>query len=331
MLDELRELRLYTCNVDQLPEMSRRLLSFDKQREKSSPEGYRRALEVIARHCLFAEGDDPEQAAARAPLAINMLKDWCGFSAPTEDAPGLEGCHEWMKRFIHVRCAQDGALDEEKLWENWASHQGTFTQELFKAGRSNWHDSNIVYYQLTVARALRRGPLKRWCLVGTLDPASACQSFDFQKGNARKLYCKTAPAVITLTALCLRDLRQGEGVPQTGFVPVNLRELGAWRMRKEFERSVIEKWFFEDEPLFTQWEETAGVKKWQVSQAWLDAGSWQLIDITHSTEELERFRTAHAGEGFCCYQDAAYDQPDFEPDDWKTLTCAPLEQAQIVE
>lgn len=329
MLDELRELRLYTCNVDQLPEMSGRLLSFD---DEGSLRGYPRALEVIARHCLFAEGDDLEQAAARAPLAISMLKDWCGFSAPTEEVPGLEGCHEWMKRFIHARCAQDRALDEEKLWTKWDSHRNSLAQDLFTTGRSSNKDSNIVYYQLTVARALRRGPLKRWCLVGTLDPASACQSFVPQKGKVSKLNHSNAPTVIGLSALCLRDLRQGEGVPQTGFVPVNLQELSAWRMRnKEFERSVIEKWFFEDEPLFTQWEEKAGVKKWQVSQAWLDAGSWQLIDITHSTEELERFRAAHAGEGFCCYQDAAYDQPDFEPDDWKTLTRAPLEQAQIVE
>lgn len=325
MLDELKEVWLYTFDVADRKAFPVQEVLLRPLPKGGGFSGIDRAFDLIARQCLFHDGASQDRAAARADDALAMLRQWCGFAprgSETPYVPALEGCQRWMKRYINAIAEKFPGHDKKVLMAAWNSRKegyelGLFTQRSLKAS-----DVNEVTYQAAIARALRRGPLRRRCMVGRLDPGMVCTTSDRKKdGTLKKLDGRNAPVVIALTALCLRELGQIGRSVQTGFVPVNLQELCRWLGRgKEFDHNVIQSWLYEGSPLFLQGAERSGVKPWRVSQTWLDDGQWQLLDITEGEGELARFCEEHEGEGFWCYKDADYCDPGFSAGPWKTLT-----------
>lgn len=324
MLDELRELRLYTFDPDDasLFPAEGTLLRFSKKRGDFLCVPH--ALEMIARHALFFDGAPAKRAAARADDAIAVMRDWCGFAEPggkTPSIPGLESCYAWMRGYIDAYCARFPGHPKGKMLTAWNARKRGYEKGIFSPRRLNASDINATSFELSAARALRKGPLKRWYMAGKLIPDEVCTTTSRNKdGTYRKMQKTSNPTVIALTALCLRELRQDGSVPATGFVPINLQELSGWLGRSnEFERSDLDRWIYRGEPLFMQSSEQSGVKTWRMSQAWIDDGQWQLIDVTAGDEPFHAFCEAHEGEGFRCYRDAGYDDPTFEMGPCKSL------------
>lgn len=333
MLDELKELKLYTFdagNVQRFPKEGAMVLPISKGAKRSRSYGFTcvpRALETIARHCLHCGGQQEPQA--RVDATIKALRDWCGFSGSQNDAaaiPGMEHCHRWMKRYLRSYCKLHPSLDVQVLTKAWNERKDAYEEGLFALRSMNASDINAVTYESVVARALRKGPLRRMCMVGKLAPNEACTMDDQKKdGTFKKVDVRNAPTILALTALCLMGLGCADGVPQTGFVPISLQDLRLWLGRnKEFDHGILKSWLYDGEPLFLQDSEEAGVRSWRVSQKWLDDGQWQLIDITEGEGALEEFCRCHAGEGFLCYRDAPYDEPGFELGPLKKLVSSRL-------
>lgn len=324
MLDESKELNLYTFDpkdLDLFPKEGE-LLRFSKKRGDflCVP----RALELIARHALFFDGATLEEGAVRADDAIAVMRDWCGFADSEGEAPFIpdfEFCHSWMRSYIDAYCALFPRNAKGKMLAAWNAHRRGYEEGAFSRRRLNASDINATSFELSVARALRLGPLKRWCMVGKLVPDEACTTANRNKdGTYRKMQKNSNPTVIALTALALRELRQDGNVPTTGFVPINLQELSAWLGRSnELERSDLQQWLYRDEPLLVQSTEQSGVKTWRLSQEWIDDGAWMLIDVTAGYEPLRAFCEVHEGEGFRCYRDADYDDPSFVMGPYKSL------------
>lgn len=326
MLDEIRELQLYTFDADDkaaFPFEGTLLRTFKKGR-KDDFTCIPRALEIVARHCLFFEDADQEHAASRADETIDVLRAWCALPSEHADslaAFGLEDCREWMTRYIEAYCEAFPGHDEKALLAAWGKRKKGFDRNIFTKRSLTASDVNDASFEAIVGRALRRGPLKRWAMVGKLVPDEACTTDSRKRdGSFAKLNAANSPTVIALTAMCLLGLGKEHRVPRSGFVPINMQELCGWLgRRKEFDHKVIESWLYEGEQLFTQSSEKSGVRSWKVSQTWLDDGQWQLIDITDNEDSLHDFRQVHASEGFRCYEDADYDDPMFTMGPLKSL------------
>ncbi len=324
MLDETKELNLYTFNVGDAKAFPVEGTMLRLVKGKDSFDCIPRALEIISRYALFCDGATPETAVMRVDDVLDLLRDWCGFSGENDGRqtiPGMEKCHEWMKGYIKAYCDVFFTGDERTLTRAWNKRKKALEAGMFAPQGLSVSDANAITFEASVARALRKGPLKRWCMVGRLAPGDACTTSERKKdGSFKKVSARNAPTILVLTAMCLMELDKGAGVPESGFVPINLRELSLWLGRgKEFDRDIIESWRYDGEQLFVQSREQSGVKPWKISQAWLDDGQWQLIDVTEGKTALARFCEEHEGEGFRCYMDADYDAPGFETGNLKKL------------
>lgn len=340
MLDEMKELALYTGDVGIEKEFPDQVLMLRLREKGSSFTNVRHAMEVVARHFLFSGGASFEDAALRSERVIGILRDWCGFAGGSPEDLQMTGvdpqvgacCRGWMKRYIasyreyNLSSGKMRPLDNDRIWRNWKKNEDGFEMGVFDRKRLSSSAINAVFYELVVANALRKGPLRRYCMVGKLQPEAACTSSTQKKdGTFAKLHVGNAASVLALTAMCLMGLEVSGAVPQGGFVPISLVELTAWLgLSKEVEHGDIESWLYNGEPVFAQAQEQSGVKQWKVSQRWLDDGQWQLLDITDSQEPLEHFLRHHEGEGFRCYVDADYDDPTFKMGSTKSLAVLPL-------
>ena len=328
MLDEIRELNLYTFNPDDEAAFPRegamiRLPKKDKKRNEFT--GISRAFELIARHCLFSQAVPQEKLATQAQKAVMALRDWCGLADQDEqqyktELAGLECCHNWMPRYISTYCEVmklPKSATKNALLAQWKMGVKDYDLPAFTKRSIRSSDFNRISIELSVARALRKGPLKRWCMAGKLNPQETCVDSKKDGTPGNHIDVRTIPTILAFTASCLTALGKTGGTPQAGFIPVDLGELGRWLGRKELEKGNLTNRLYEYgegqyEPLFTQREEISGVKQWRVLQRWLDDGEWQLIDITEDFASLERFKAEHQNEGFHYYIDASYDDPQFE-------------------
>lgn len=321
MLDERKELQLYTFDASKTRRFPKdgtmlRLNTGGKGNARNSFACVPHAMEIVARQALYHDGASFERASERVDVAVAALCDWCGFAGRTACAPsipGLKDCHRWMKRYIAAYCkVLAPTASKEELDSEWKTRKTRYEKELFAGSGLSGKDA--VDYQLVVARALRRGPLRTYCMVGKITPDEVCTTTTRKKdGSFRKLRSEKSKDVILMTATCLMSLRQVGQVPRTGFVPVNLQLLARWLgERKDSGLSDMDTWLYEGEELFLHLKEKSGVQQYQINQPWLDDGQWQLIDITDGDEPLRRFCREHEGEGFSCYMDADYTNPAFE-------------------
>lgn len=324
MLDEMKELKLYSYDASD-PTAFPVEGAMIRMSKEGKLAGVPRALELVARQSMFFDGASRELAATRAHDTIAILRDWCGFSSKGVDAatkaPGLDKIHQWMPNYLHALCKIFPEHDETDLLSSWMARRENFQARIFRADALTAPDHNSAPFEAVVARALRKGPLKRWCMAGRLVPSEACTTSKQRKdGTFARMSRRSNPTVIALTAKCLMELKKEGGVPQTGFVPVSLQELDGWLGRtKPLVRSDLEGWLYEGAPLFMRDSENAGIKRWRVDQEWLDDGCWQLIDVSDGDEALERFSSEHVGEGFRYYMDADYANPSFKMGPFRSL------------
>lgn len=323
MLDEIKELGLYTYKVGTAPFLEAIPMLYPTKENSLSCMPH--ALEMVTRHCLYHDGATFEEAVTRVDDALGALSDWCALAGAEGAAariPGLEACGGWMARYIPAACAHYSGHNEEKMQHWWSTRLYKYEAPIFEVNRLDESDINKASYELTIARALRKGPLKRFCMVSTLEPTlvhKACTTSTPKKdGTFGRLNVANNGKVIAFTALCLKGLGRTGGVPETGFVPVNEQEYAAWLGMEQSARkkiSTLKEWRYQGEPLFLKDDEISGIMRWRVNQAWLDDGHWQLIDITNSDESLREFCRTHAGEGYYCYLDGSYNDPAFQLDD----------------
>lgn len=316
MLDEFRELAVCTYDLDEEKVLLNELvLQLNKGKNDFTCLPW--ALELIARYCLFydegrnaLEGEGP--SAERVQETIAALQYWWGTEpSENEDAssavvdtpmfPGLEHCHGWMKRYLTAYCETTNTREWKPL-KSWRRHCEGFDGDMFSEHALKHSNHNETSFQLSVARAFRRGPLKRWCLAGKLSINEDCRTFSPKK-KPRKMQVSNNQKLILLTAYYLLGLEASSGEAKTGFVPINVQRVATLLDAKNEESArPPEHWFYKGEPFFVKHQEQSGVQSYQMNHQWLEDGEWQLIDITDNEDELDAFRQAHPDEGFRYYK-----------------------------
>lgn len=313
MLDEKREYACYTGDVDEI-------LSSEGYRLRSRTflgnhfSGARRAMEIIARKHLFADGES-WPSPARMQEVENILRHWCRSTysakpgAASANASALKplalelfdlDC--WAERYILALCKSKRKSSDEtrKLCKSWSdkTHRKaqSFDAVLFDA-ESQWqNDSNRIAYQRVIADALLLGPLKTRYLVGN---AKMLEKVKPLEGSKRKLDSRSYRYVL---ALMVAILLQGgcAGNKVEGFVEIEPERIMDWLgIERDFPKGKVLDWVWEagDGPrsLFTAISDGERQSLWHIDDGWLKAGGWKLVEASETEALREAARKSEEG------------------------------------
>ena len=308
MLDELKEYQLYTYDPKDpyFEEDNRRLRNKTFLRNDFS--GVGRAMEILARHCLFSSDSEQQPddwcGTERMAMTERVLRGWCGFykeaerhRIPTE----YLSLDHWIQNYISEM--EKGR--EKALLEKWDRKKNYYGAKISSISKQK-NDENRISYQRTIANALREGPLKRRYLIGKLDPEETIENRT-DIGRQRKFDRRSVPVVLGLTAMyCLQRERCNENDKR--YVIINLERLADWLCKdSEIQRnSLTDKWHYRGEPLFSVLEYGRNIR-YAMNRRWLEDGGWQLIDATDGDSTLDEFLAVHKGEGYSYYKDGLID------------------------
>ena len=270
MLDEIREYGLYTCPIDEslFEEGGSHRLRWHTFVENGWS-GLPRAMEVIARKRLFAEGDGSWPSPERMQEAEEELSRWVAWADEPSQAEGIDcWVQRYLQAFCNVRCKTKSARNS--VMKDWRarSEQG-FAGMLFDPEEQWRDDRNRTTFQRVIANALRQGPLQVRYLAGNE------RAIDGIESDARKLDKRSRKYVYALTALfMLADGYERDG----GVISVSWDALFGWLEvdRKTPPTDAAAKWTYAGAPLFETESSRTG-DLWHISEQWLDDGGWRIV------------------------------------------------------
>ena len=277
MLDEFREYKEYTCDID-----DEKPIRFDTRTFLHNNElrGLSRALKIIARKELQDRGYFEQECNDREKIieeVKNVLIRWTGFSDGLNDSC-LKQYYSYLLKKYYDEYKPDEEISQEEIQKKKTKqYRVKVFDDSSNTGKNNY---KMTTFDNSVADAIAEGPLHRYYLVCRKGADKLLNNNGRMLDPSQKKNGEQIDAIFKLIALYLIQKR----ITGNTYNYVNNAELGNWThkyaiTKDDYFKSKGKILKYKDKEISQSIKTLSGnVSKIQICPEYLEAGQFRIVE-----------------------------------------------------